>query len=409
MSDSSSSSRVLGAALLAALAMCSAGEALAQSASERVAERRARAAEAQSEKPASSEGQDQPASQFANATRKEPGLKASSRLGPKLQDLSEAYDADDLPKAQELADELIGNEKANAYEKAIAARLIGAMLANGQDAARGQTYLQQALDLNGLPNEEHFGTMLIVAQLQMQDEKYAEALSTVDRLITEGKSDNPEHLVLKGNALYRLERYPEAIAVLKPAIEASPKPRADWSQLLMAAYSESGQPGEAAKLAEQVASGTPGDKRSQLNLAAVYMQGGDDDKAVSVYEGLRARGELTEDRDYRNLVALYTNMENKEQQTIEVINEGLEKSVLKPDHQTYVALAQAYYFSEQVEPAIDAFKKAAPLASNGETYLNLAKILANEGRSEESKQAAQQALDKGGLKSPDDARKLLAR
>ena len=403
MSYSSSTSRILGAALLAALSMCAAAEASAQTASERVAERRARAAEAQD--PA----QQPAADSFPDATREDPGLKASTRLGPKLQDLSEAFEAGDQVKTQAIADEVIGNPKANAYEKAIAARIIGALLVNGEDAVRGQAYLQQALDLNGLPNQEHFETMLIIAQLQMQQEKYSEALSTVDRLITESRSDNTEYQILKGNALYRLERHPEAIAVLKPAIEASATPRADWTQLLMAAYAESGQPAEAAKLAEQVASGTPEDKRSQLNLAAVYMQGGQDDKAIAVYEGLRARGELTEDREYRNLVALYANSEGKEQQAIEVINDGLGKGVLKPDHQAYVALAQAYYFSEQIGPAIEAYQKAAPLAPNGEPYLNLAKILANEGRSAESKQAAQQALDKGGLKSPEDARKLLAR
>jgi len=407
MSHSISCPRLLAAALAATLAMCAAGETLAQSPADRAAERRARAASgAAAEAPAADAAI---ANDFPNATREEPGLKASARLGPKLQDLSDAFEAGDEAKTRELADELIAAPKANAYEKAIAARIVGAMMVNGEDADRGQAYLQQALDLNGLTNQEHYGTMAIIAQLQMQGEKYDAALSTADRLIAESKSDNPEYQVLKGNALYRLERYPEAIAVLKPVVEASSKPRADWTQLLMASYSESGQPQEAAKLAEQVASGTPADKAAQLNLAAVYMQGDRTDKAIGVYEGLRGRGELSEDREYRNLVALYMNSEGKEAQAIEVINDGLAKGVLKPDHQTYVALAQAYYFSDQTGPAIEAYQKAAPLAPSGETYLNLAKVLANEGRTAESKEAAQKALDKGGLKSPDDARKLLAR
>ena len=62
----------------------------------------------------------------------------------------------------------------------------------------------------------------------------------------------------------------------------------------------------------------------------------------------------------------------------------------------------------QVEPAIEAYRKAAPLDERGETYLNLAKVLANEGRLPEAKQAAQQALDKG-VRTPEDARRILAR
>ncbi|MBP6216509.1 MAG: tetratricopeptide repeat protein, partial [Luteimonas sp.] len=255
-----------------------------------------------------------------------------------------------------------------------------------------------------------YEVMFIIAQLQAQDEKYAEALATLDRLLTETQSQDPNQLVLKGNILLRLERYPEAIAVLKPVVDATPEPNPQWLQLLMAAYAESGQAAQATALAEQVAAKTPGDKRSQLNLAATYLQSEQYDKAAAVYETLRAAGELTEDRDYRNLMALYLNSDNGNQKAIEVINEGIAKGILKPDAKVYVAQAQAYYFSEpqQIEEAIAAYRKAVPLDDGGESALNLAKVLANEGRLAEAKQAAQQALDKG-IRSPDEARKILAR
>lgn len=405
MSQPVSVRHVLGTAMVAAALLCSTAEVQAQSAQDRAEQRRARHAEKNKDKDQAETGQAKPA--YPDATRKEPDLKASAKLGPKLQKMFKAYDEDDTAQVQTLADEIIADDKANAYEKAMAARVIGSMLLNTDDA-KAQAYLQQSVDLNGLNNNDHYESMLVIAQLQLQQDKYAEALATLDKFLAETKSQNPEHQVLKGNALYRLERYPEAIAVLKPAIESSPEPRADWIQLLMGAYADGGQPGEAAKLAEQVAAKTPADKRAQMNLAATYIQTEQFDKAAAIYEKLRASGELTEDRDYRNLYILYLNSEGKEKEAIAAINEGLEKGILKPDHQAYVALAQAYYFSDQTGPAIDAYKKAAPLAPDGETYLNLAKVLANEGRAAESKQAAQQALDKG-VKNPDDAKKLLAR
>lgn len=399
-----SSRHLLGAAVAAVLMFGASAETFAQNTMERAKQRRA---EQQAQRESQAQEGAQAEAQYPAASREEPSAKASAKLTPKLQKLFEAYDNDNAAEAQALADEVIATPSANPYEKAISARIIGSMLL-GSDDAKAQAYLQQAIEFNGLSNNDHYETMLVVAQLQLQDEKYQEALATLDRFLSETGSQQPEHMVLKGNALYRLERFPEAIAVLKPAIEASPAPRADWTQLLMAAYAESDQPEEAARLAEQVASKTPADKRAQLNLAATYLQSDQFDKAAEVYERLRAAGQLTEDRDYRNLYALYLNAEGKEAQAIAAINEGLQKGVLKPDHQTYVALAQAYYFSGQPGPAIEAYQKAAPLAADGETYLNLAKVLANEGRTAESKQAAQQALDKG-VKNPEDARKLLAR
>ena len=138
-----------------------------------------------------------------------------------------------------------------------------------------------------------------------------------------------------------------------------------------------------------------------------YLQTDQNDKAIEVFERLRASGQLTEESEYRNLYALYLNSENKEREAIAVINEGLQKNILKEDYRTMAALGQANYFSEQIEPAIAAWRKAAPLAENGDTYLNLARVLHQEGRSDEAKEAARQAIAKG-LKSNTDAERIIS-
>ena len=313
-----------------------------------------------------------------------------------------------MAQTQVLADEIIGDEKSSAYDKAMAARIAGALLI-GQDDAKAMDYLQRALQFDGLANNDHYEVMNIVAQLYAQEEQYDQALATIDRLQTETRSQDPAMTALKANVLIRQERYPDAIALLRPLVD-SPDAKPEWQQLLMAAYAESGQGAEAARLAEQIAAATPDDKRSQLNLAATYLQTDQYDKAAAVLEGLRAKGELTDEREYRNLMASYLNLDDGQAKAIEVINEGLEKNILKPDYQTYVALAQAYYFGEpqRIDDAISAYQKAAPLAPNGETYLNLSKLLANEGRLAEAKQAAQSAIDKG-VRNPDEARRIIAR
>lgn len=346
---------------------------------------------------------------FAGATREEPDTKTSSRASAtRLGKLSDAYEAKDVAQTRALADEIIADEKSNAYERALAARIAGALLL-GEDEQASLSYLQRALEFNGLKNPEHYEVMYIIAQLHAQDERFDEALATIDRLQTETSTTDPDIAALKGNVLLRSERYPEAIAVLKPLVEsADAKPQ--WQQLLMAAYAESGQGEEANRLAEGIAARTPDDKRSQLNLAATYLQTEQYEKAAAVYETLRAKGELSEEREYRNLIASYLSLDDGHARAIGVINEGLEKGVLSPDYQTYVALAQAHYFGEpqNIGESIAAYQKAAPLAPTGETYLNLAKLLSNEGRMDEARQAAQQALDKG-IRAPDEARAIIER
>lgn len=404
MSTSSPLRFTLGAAIAAMLLLGAATETHAQSASDAFnAGRHKDRKEKQQEHKKEAKAEDK----YPNATRQEPEARASAKLGGKLKKIFDAYEANDAAKVVPLADEMIADPKANAYERAISARLAAASLV-GTDDAKAMAYLQKVLEFNGLNNNEHYDSMLLLAQLQMQSDQDAQGLATLDKLIAETRTSDPEVLAVKGNALYRLERYPEAAATIKQAVAAAgDQAKPEWMQLLMASYFDDDKPEQAAKVAEELLAKDPNDKKMQMNMASIYMQAGQDDKAIALLEKMRAAGQLTEDKDYRNLYALYMNSDGKEKQAIAVIKEGLDKGILQPDYKTYAVLGQAYYFSDQPQLAIDAYQKAAPLAPDGETYLNLANLLWGEGRLGEAKQAAQKALDKG-VKKPQDAKKVLA-
>lgn len=345
---------------------------------------------------------------YPEASRQEPKEKASAKMQNQLNKLFKAYEKENNEdETITLANEIIASDKANAYDKSVAAQ-IGAQAAYGKDDSKlAKDYANKVLEFNGLDNNNHYQTMFFLAQLQMQDDQFTEALATIDKFFAETKSQKPEELIVKGNILYRAERYADAIPFLKQAVEGSPEPKNEWMQLLMASYAEAGQNDAAVKLAEQLASKNPTDKKAQMNLASVYLQADKTDQAAGVLEKLRASGQLTDDREYRQLYSMYANMDGREKEVVSVINEGLQKGVLKDDYQVQLALAQSYYYSEQIPQAIEAWKKAAPQSPNGETYLNLARVLWQENRIPEAKQAAKSALDKG-LKKPEDAKKILA-
>ena len=358
---------------------------------------------------------------YPDATRQEPEAKGSPKVQTKLNKLIEAYnkalEQEDEAKAtagyttaRTLADEIIANGSANAYDKALAAQIASQAALNTDDEAAAEGYLKQAVDANALGNNQHFQLMLQLAQLQLQKDDYTNGFATLDKYLAESKSKRPADFAFKGQYLYQADRFAECIPPLKQAIETSTNPEDkvdNWTQILMVCYQEAGQLAEAVKVAEQLAAKSPNDKRAQMNLASIYLNSEQETKAAAVLEKLRAAGLMTEEKDYRQLYLTYANMEGKEKDVIAVVNEGLQKGIVKPDYQTYLALAQAYYYSEQIPQAIEAWQKAAPLSKDGETYLNLARVLWQEGRIPEAKVAARAALDKG-LKKPDDAKKIIA-
>jgi uncharacterized protein HemY len=92
------------------------------------------------------------------------------------------------------------------------------------------------------------------------------------------------------------------------------------------------------------------------------------------------------------------------------MEEGETKGILKPGPELatdYMILGQNAYFKGSDSDAITFYKKAAPMAADGEAYLNMAKILRDQGKTADAKQAAQQALDKG-VKKPAEAKEILS-
>lgn len=345
---------------------------------------------------------------FPSATREDPKIKpvsATSKLMQQLNDLSQEGKYDE---AIVVADKIIAHKKAGAYEKAFALQAKGFAYIDKDDYAAAIPLIEQSIEADGLPNDTHYQLMYQVGQMYMAEEQYEKALTWIDKFLAETKSEKPEYLAMKGNALYRLERFDEAATFLKQAIEKSDKPQEGWNQLLMATYFDQDKPLEAAKIAEELLAKNPNDKKTLMNLSSIYAEAEQYDKAVAVLERGRAAGLLTDERDYRQLFALYLNTEGQEAKGIEVINEGLSKGILKPSAETYNALAQAYYFTDNLEQAIEAYKKAAPLAADGETHLNLSRVLTNEERYAEAKAAAQEAIKKG-VKKPGEAWMVIGR
>lgn len=391
---------LLAAAIAAVLTFGAIGHASAQSPLERERAEREQRRQNKSDKAPAEQG-------YPQATREDPDVELSSRMSRQLDDLMELYNAGKSAEARTMAAEIIANGEAGDYARAYAAQIAAQLAHQAGDTAAAVDYFAQAVELDGLDNNSHYNAMLNLAQLQQVADQPAESLATYERFFRETKSQDPAHLMMKGQALYLMKRYPEAAATMEQAIDASAEPKPEWQALLMQAYAESGQGTQAVQIAEKVAAAKPDDKRAQMNLAVVYQQAGMDDKAIAVLEKLRAGGQLSEAGEYQQLYATYLNMEGHEKQAVDVINEGLQKGVLQPDLGTYNALAQGYYFSGQPGQAIETWRKAAPLDEDGSTYLNLAKALVNEGLKEEAKAAARQALAKG-IEQPDQAESIIA-
>lgn len=312
---------------------------------------------------------------YPNATRQQPDLQASPKIVKQLQDMQSRYEKDDWAGVMAKAEEIAAMSSANAYDKSFAYSMAGNAAANADDQAKAAGYFAKAIEANGLDNNSHYATMYNLVVIQYGEEKYAEALATLDKFLAETKSDKPEHLGLRAGLLANLDRNAEAAAIYKDLIAKNPD-----------------------------------DKRILMNAVAA-LQGADKfDEANVLMEAAYKRGMLTEARELRSLYVGYMNTQRWDEAQ-KVIEDGLAKGILQagPDlARDYQVLAQNAYVDDKIPLAIALYGKAAPMATDGEAYLNLAKVLDYAGKKAEAKAAAKQALEKG-VKKPEDANRIIAR
>jgi len=368
---------VLMIALTAALGVAVAAPALAQQqdyGTKPQSMREKRDAE-RARKAAEKEGATEQPALFPNATRVQPEAVSKGKNLKELQAMGELYEKQDYAGTIAKANSVAALEDATPYEKSFAYQVAGAAATDSGDDAAAAGYFQKAIDTNGLDNNSHYQVMSNLASVQYGLEQYDASLKTMDRFLAETKSTDTKYISMRAGLLANLGRSDEAAKMYRDLLAANPE-----------------------------------DKRLLMNTVATLQGAEKYDEANALLGDAYTRGMLTEANEYRALYAGYLNSEDWKK-AIPVIEDGAAKGVLPADPElakAYSIVAQKAYADGDDAMAISMYGKAAPLAADGETYLNLAKVEANAGKTADSKASAQKALDKG-IKNPGEAKALLSR
>lgn len=358
--------------------------------------------------------------EYPNATRQEPKqLKISEKASKQITTAYAHLDEGKMAEAKEILDAIAASPKSSPYEQALAYQGLSQVVYEADDVAAAIALNEKAIALDSLDNKSHFNLVFQTAQMNLMDEKYDAALVAVDRWFKLTGTQTAEAWSLKGNALFRLDRFPEASVALKKAISLSPKSNDSWNQLLIASYYDAENYPEAAKVAEELLAKNPSDKKITQQLSSIYVEMEQEDKALAVLEAAHQKGLLTDEKDLRQLYQMY-NYAEKPTDAARVINEGIAKGVLKPGAETFKGLGDAYALSAESAPdesaqrkeltlkAADAYGEAAKLTpENGELDMQRGHLLVEIERWADAKAALGTAFQKRGLKREGEAYILL--
>jgi len=342
---------------------------------------------------------------YPNATRTEPKLDLTSEKDQKaLNEGLDAVNAQEKDKAVQVLQPIIDSSKSK-YAQALALQGLANLHYNDGDVKGAIDLLKRSLDNGTMPNDTYFQLQYMLAQFYLASEQYQPALDTIAKWRAEGKKETADSYALEGNAYYRLEKYPQAIAAIKKAQSLTDKPQDSWNQILMASYAESGQGDQAAQLAQQQLAANPNDSTALNNAVAVLMQSQKYPEAIQLMEKGKAAGAFKTEKDYVNLAKLYlvTGQESADpkanaNKAVATLEEGMSKGVVPASYDNYKLLGDAAYVAENPSKAIAAYQKAMPMAKDGEAAIRAGQLLLSENKYSEAKGLIQQGIDKGVAK-----------
>ncbi len=327
---------------------------------------RARQRKAQAANPAQPE-------MFPQATRKPPEKKVSQKEAKTANEIQADFDAGKFADVTTKVDAFLATSQ-NAYLNSYFSQLAANAALKQGDKAKAADYYLKTMQANGLDNNGHYQIMFNLAVTLNEVDREAEALTWVDRYISETKNESEQALGLKAYVLGKLDRAAEGAAVYEKLVAAH-----------------------------------PGDRTIMMNAVALYQQADQDEKANALLENARKQGLLQSENEFRALFIGYVNAD-KYKEAEDVLVDGVGKGVIKPSDNLsndYSLIAQNYLAQDKIPQAVDFYGRAAKVATTGDAYLNLAKVLRNENRIGEAKAAAREALARG-VKKPKEANDILA-
>lgn len=333
---------------------------------------------------------------YPNATREDRKPDVSQRFYPQIIKAHDRLNEGDSERAKQDFEKFMTNDRLTAYERAIVLQGLAQIAYENDDIPSAVGYWRQALESDALPNKSHFELLYQIAQMHLIDEEYPQALAALDEWMRLTGSRTAEVLALRGNALYRTERFPEAIQAFDEAIAASEQPQASWLEMKMAANYDQENFAGAAEALEQLTRLQPNEVKHQINLAQLYIELEQTDKALGILQKLREENRLTTHEHWRQLYQLLA-YADRQADAAAAIEAGLQSGALKPDAQVLRSLGDNYYVSEQIPKAIDAYARSAELSTDGLADQQRGHLLVDQERYAEAKEALTAALRKGGL------------
>jgi predicted Zn-dependent protease len=336
-------------------------------------------------------------SAVSKSGRADKPTQSSQKFVKAFAKIADQYEADQYDAALDGLAKL-ESPKTSPYERGKIAQLRGFIAYNQDDVETAITQFKVALATDALPNEEHFQLKLTLAELYHMNDQLAESVATFDDWLKDAETITGRNWALQAKNYFDQDDFENTLVFIDKAFATGDKPERAWQQMKANSLLSLERTDEAIAFGRPVLATAPDDPEFVNFLSALLLDAGKPADAVAMLEALRAQGKLGKENLYINLYAAYRELE-RPKDAAAAMSEGISKGVVKETKDRFLQIGEAYYDSEELPTALDAFRKAAVLSpEDGTADLYVGQVLLDQEKPQEARGAFAAAIQKGNLR-----------
>ena len=336
-------------------------------------------------------------------TKTKQAQAVSKEVYERIQKAQEMVDAENYKAALKTLKSLYNPDKLTEYEQANVLNYLGFVYYNMENMKEAIGIYRKLLAIPSLEPQMAKQTTFTMAQLLTVEEQYREALTTLDKWFTLEPNPGPQPYILKAQIHYNLSEYKAMVKPVETAMEVARSRnlpvKENWWGLLNFAYYSLENYAKVRDIQEVLLENWPR-KRYWLSLAGAFTELGEDEKLIYAYDAAFTQDMLEQGKEFVTMAQLYLQAEVP-YKAAKLLQEKMDAGIVEKNEKNYRLLSQSWMLAMEDNKAIPALKSAASLAKNGEVDARLANTYLNIGEYGECVTAANTAIRKGGLKSPD--------
>ncbi len=291
-----------------------------------------------------------------------PAVLMSQTMNRKISRVHRLISKKNLKSVEKAQSILMGITKSSflGYEKAEAYRLLGMSAIHQKEFNSSIRFFKKSMDFNTLSYQQYLDVILILSQIHLnlkEPQSKKKAQKYLQQWFALSDKPKPKAYALMGYIYYMQDNKKKALEEIQKAISFSTKPKKQWLGVAVNIHLELKNYELAEKLLHRLLTLYPDSQSHWRQQSNVFFNIGDNKKALASYQLAHKVKPFKKERVLKEL-SNFLNMQGIPFKAAKNWQQALKEKKAKETSKHYSYLGDLWSKSEEIEKAIEAYKKA---------------------------------------------------